>query len=147
MQEYTDQKPSTDTDTPLPDSRPSSNGHSVSLVDVEGAIDSAKEYILGEQHEDGHWRAELEGGSILESEYIFAKYVIGERPEDSPKLRKAAEGLRRQQLDDAGWGTFPGDSTNVSASVEAYFVLKLMGDDPEAPTCAGLAGPYASRAG
>lgn len=133
MQEYTEQNTSTDTDTPIPDSGPSSNGHSVSPADVEGAIDGAKEYLLGEQHEDGHWRAELEGGSILESEYIFAKYVIGERPEDSPKLRKAAECLRRQQLDDAGWGTFPGDSTDVSASVEAYFVLKLMGDDPEAP--------------
>jgi len=116
-----------------PDAITSSNGASVSPADLSTAIEEARDYLLGEQHQDGHWRAELEGGSILESEYIFAKYFVGERPETHPKLRKAAECLRQQQLEDGAWGTFPGDSTDVSASAEAYFVLKLMGDDPEAP--------------
>lgn len=133
MQKHSEHEHSTVAGSPTPDPVASPDVPTVSSADLTGAIDSAKEYLLGEQREDGHWRAELEGGSILESEYIFAKYVVGERPETRPKLRKAAEGLRRQQLDDGGWGTFPQGSTDVSASVEAYFVLKLVGDDPDAP--------------
>jgi len=110
----------------------STRAPSVPSGDVSSALKAGQDYLLGQQNDDGHWRAELEGGSILESEYIFAKYFVGERPETHPKLRKAAECLRQQQLDDGGWGTFPSDSTDVSASAEAYFVLKLIGDDPEA---------------
>jgi len=133
MQESSEHEHSTAAHSGSPDPAVSAESPSVSAADVTSALDDATGYLLGEQQDDGHWRAELEGGSILESEYIFAKYVIGERPDTHPKLRKAAECLRRQQLDDGAWGTFPQGSTDVSASVEAYFVLKLMGDDPEAP--------------
>lgn len=133
MQKSSDPNHSTTKDAASPDAVSASGSSPLAAPNVSRALDRGKDYLLDQQNADGHWRAELEGGSILESEYIFAKYVVGERPETHPKLRKAAECLRRQQLDDGGWGTFPQDSTDVSASVEAYFVLKLMGDDPDAP--------------
>ena len=33
------------------------------------------------QHSDGHWCAELEGDSILESEYILMKFILGQENE------------------------------------------------------------------
>src|SRR5262249_44668873 len=40
--------------------------------------------------------------------------------------------IRRQQLAEGGWAIYPGGPAEVSASVKAYFILKLMGDDPNA---------------
>ena len=57
-------------------------------------------------------------------------YFLG-RTEDS-RLRKAADYLRRQQAPDGGWAIYPQGPADISASVKAYLVLKLMGDDPEA---------------
>ena len=41
--------------------------------------------------------------------------------------------LRAQQRADGGWGQFPGSGVDLSATVKGYFVLKLYGDDPDAP--------------
>ena len=49
------------------------------------------------------------------------------------RVRKAAEYLRRKQLPTGGWAIYEGGPAEVSSSVKAYFVLKLMGDDPQAP--------------
>ena len=49
------------------------------------------------------------------------------------RVRKAAEHLRRKQLPTGGWAIYEGGPAEVSSSVKAYFVLKLVGDDPQAP--------------
>ena len=41
----------------------------------------------------------------------------------------AASGILR----DGGWPIYPGGPAEVSSSVKAYFVLKLLGDDPATP--------------
>ena len=46
---------------------------------------------------------------------------------NDPRVRKAAESLRRQQLDEGGWSIYPGGPAEPSASVKAYFVLKYLG--------------------
>lgn len=98
--------------------------------EVGNAIDAARRFLLSIQREDGHWCGELEGDTILESEYILTLYFLGRTEE--PRVRKAAEYLRRQQLSGGGWAIYPGGPPEVSASVKAYFALKLVGDDPEA---------------
>ncbi|MEC9156655.1 MAG: squalene--hopene cyclase [Planctomycetota bacterium] len=101
--------------------------------------DRAVEALLSLQREDGHWCAELEGDSILQSEYILMKWILGQ--EHAPMrdgrdgwetLSRIANHLRDQQRPDGGWGQFPGSGVDLSASVKAYFALKLMGDDPRA---------------
>ncbi len=52
------------------------------------------------------------------------------------RVRKAAEHLRRKQLPTGGWAIYEGGPAELSASVKAYFVLKLVGDDPVAPPMA-----------
>ncbi|HTG17084.1 MAG TPA: hypothetical protein VK747_17675, partial [Blastocatellia bacterium] len=55
---------------------------------VRRAMDSAQDYLLKIQHPDGHWCGELEGDTILESEYILTMHFIGRSGED--RVRKAA---------------------------------------------------------
>jgi squalene-hopene/tetraprenyl-beta-curcumene cyclase len=95
------------------------------------AAESSRRYLLDQQAPDGHWCAELEGDTILESEYVLTLHFLGRA--DTPKGAKAAEYLRRQQLPTGGWAIYPGGRAEVSASVKAYLVLKLVGDDPRAP--------------
>jgi len=100
-------------------------------AEVRPAVEAARRYLLSIQREDGHWCGELEGDTILESEYLLTLYFLGRHRE--PRFAKAAEYLRRQQMPDGGWATYPGGPAEVSSSVKAYFALKLAGDDPAAP--------------
>ncbi|MEX0676716.1 MAG: terpene cyclase/mutase family protein [Pirellulales bacterium] len=92
------------------------------------AIERTGGFLLDEQHADGHWVAELEGDTILESEYILLLAFLGERTADV--AIKAARYILARQLEQGGWTTYPGGPVDVSASVKAYFALKLTGHDP-----------------
>src|SRR5260370_12077698 len=99
------------------------------------AIDAATRRLSSLQHPDGHWCGELQGDTILESEYLLLLHYLGRAHED--RFRKGAEYVRRQQLPDAGWAIYEGGPTDLSSSVKAYFVLKMSGDAPDAPHMAG----------
>src|SRR3982074_2984342 len=98
---------------------------------VTTAIDSATRRLRSLQHEDGHWCGELEGDTILESEYLLLLYYLGRSSEE--RFRKGAEYIRRQQLPEGGWAIYAAGPTDLSASVKAYFVLKMAGDSTDAP--------------
>jgi squalene-hopene/tetraprenyl-beta-curcumene cyclase len=98
---------------------------------LHDAIERARGHLLGLQNEDGHWCARLEGGSITESEYILMMWILGR--EDDPALPRIADSLRHLQAEDGSWLLFPGGPMEISATVQAYFALKLMGDDIDAP--------------
>ncbi|HJQ25251.1 MAG TPA: squalene--hopene cyclase [Blastocatellia bacterium] len=99
--------------------------------DVRRAIKRAQQYFSQIQNPDGHWCGELEGDTILESEYILTMHFIGRA--DSDRVRKAANYIRQKQLPGGGWAIYDGGPAEVSASAKAYFVLKLLGDAPDAP--------------
>lgn len=90
--------------------------------------------LLGVQHADGHWCAELEGDSILITEYLLMKAILGhDRPPEATPSQlalwtKMLVHLRRLQRDDGTWGQYPGSPADLSATVKAYFTLKLFGD-------------------
>ncbi len=98
---------------------------------VRRAIATAQDYLLQVQRADGHWCGELEGDTILESEYILTMQFIGRG--DTERVRKAANYIRQKALPAGGWAIYEGGPAEVSASAKAYFVLKLAGDDPDAP--------------
>src|SRR5512142_38387 len=99
---------------------------SPSEPEVATALRSARARLLAIQREDGHWCGELEGDSILESEYVLTLHFLGRAGE---KTRKAAAYIRGKQLPDGGWAIYPGGGPEVSSSVKAYFALKLEGED------------------
>ena len=97
------------------------------------AMARAADYLAGLQVSDGHWCAELTADSTLESDYILFQLwlyppVNGEwRPETRPLIDKAVHSLLHRQLDDGGFNIYVKGPSEVSASVKAYFALKLAG--------------------
>lgn len=100
-----------------------------SHADVRDALRKAVDHLLALQRDDGHWCAELEGDSILQSEYLLMKWMLGQ--EGDPRLPAIANHLRKQQQEGGAWVQFPGGPMDLSATVKGYFALKLMGDDPD----------------
>ena len=92
---------------------------------VDRAIGDARDLLVSLQQPDGHWVAELQGDTILESEYVLLLAYLGE--EGGEKARKAARYIREQQQADGSWSNYPGGPIEVSVSVKAYFALKLTG--------------------
>ncbi|MFM7206559.1 MAG: squalene--hopene cyclase [Planctomycetaceae bacterium] len=112
------------------------------------AIAATSSWLLARQAADGHWRAPLEGDTILESEYLLLLAWAG-RLDDAP-VRGAADRILAQQLPGGGWAIHPGGAIDVSASVKAYLALKLVGHEADEPALhrarraiAAAGGPWA----
>ena len=102
------------------------------LVDVSAAVEKAVQALIELQQADGHWCFELEADATIPSEYVLLTHYLGEEPK--PGLEgKIASYLRRIQESHGGWPLFHGGKLDVSASVKAYFALKMIGDPPDAP--------------
>src|SRR5436853_7901425 len=92
---------------------------------VAAAIGGACNYLFSQQHEEGYWCGELEADTTLESDYIMLHTLLGTG--DMDRFRKAARYILQHQNEDGGWPIYAGGPSNVSASVKAYFGLKLAG--------------------
>ncbi len=95
---------------------------------VRTAIAHAVHTLAALQHPQGYWVGELEGDSILQSEFILLLAWLGRQSQ--PLALKVAKRLLAQQERHGGWAQYPGGPIDVSASVKAYFALKLTGHDP-----------------
>lgn len=97
------------------------------------AMRRSAEYVARLQQPDGHWCAELTADTTLESDYILFQLwlyppVNGEwDPPTRPLIEKAARSILDRQLEDGGFNIYVGGPSEVSASVKAYFALKLAG--------------------
>ena len=100
-------------------------------VPVRRALERARRHLLSLQWPDGHWCGELQGDTILESEWVLLMAFMGR--EDSDHCRKAANYILAQQRPDGTWSNYPDGPLELSVSVKAYFALKLTGHDPDAP--------------
>src|SRR3954464_7137642 len=96
---------------------------------LDRCIHEAAAALLRQQRDDGHWVFELEADVTIAAEYIALLHFLGER--DLAIERKLANYLRGRQGPHAGWSLVHGGAFNLSASVKAYFALKLAGDVPE----------------
>ena len=101
------------------------------LASVGRVVDDVRDRLRDRQHKDGHWLFELEADTTIPSEYILLEHFLDEIDEDIE--RKLGVYLREQQADHGGWPLFYGGAFNISASVKAYYALKLTGDSPDAP--------------
>jgi len=97
---------------------------------ARSSIFNACHRLLTEQHRDGYWCGELQGDSMLTSEYILLMAFL-ER-EKTEAAKKAACYLLQEQNADGGWSAYPGGGVDVNVSVKAYFALKLTGHAEQA---------------
>jgi squalene-hopene/tetraprenyl-beta-curcumene cyclase len=95
------------------------------------AISSAIRALLGRQKPDGHWVFELEADATIPAEYVMLGHYLDEI--DPEHEKKICVYLRRVQNPDGGWPLFYHGPSDVSATVKAYFALKLAGESIEAP--------------
>jgi squalene-hopene/tetraprenyl-beta-curcumene cyclase len=92
------------------------------------AIDRTSRWLLDRQAVVGYWVGELEGDTILESEFVLLLAFLGR--ERTPLARRCGQYLIDQQLPDGGWAMYPGGPVDISGSVKAYFAIKLIGHSP-----------------
>jgi squalene-hopene/tetraprenyl-beta-curcumene cyclase len=98
---------------------------------LEERIASASAALRADQRADGHWVYELEADATIPAEYVLFTHYLGEQP-DLELEQKIGAYLRRRQSAEGGWPLFHGGAFDISASVKAYFALKMIGDDPQA---------------
>jgi squalene-hopene/tetraprenyl-beta-curcumene cyclase len=116
-------------DFPTPQPARAARDESLALRE---AVERASRAVLAEQRPDGHWVYELEADATIPAEYVLMVHYLGEQPNP---VREAAIAryLRRVQNPDGGWPLVHGGPYDASASVKAYFALKMIGDAPSEP--------------
>ena len=101
------------------------------VPELDRAIDNATAALLAARRPDGHWVFELEADATIPAEYVLLRHYLGE-PVDAALEEKIAVYLRRIQGAHGGWPLFYAGDFDMSASVKAYFALKMIGDDADA---------------
>ena len=98
---------------------------------LQDSITRAAAALGRHQKPDGHFVFELEADATIPAEYVLLEHFLDRI---DPELEaKIGVYLRAIQGEHGGWPLFHDGAFNISASVKAYFALKALGDDPNAP--------------
>ncbi len=98
---------------------------------LRDAVDRAAAALTRHQKPDGHFVFELEADATIPAEYVLLEHFLDRI--DPDLQRRIGVYLRETQGVHGGWPLFHDGAFNISASVKAYFALKAIGDDPDAP--------------
>ncbi len=101
------------------------------LAELDEAVTRAADALAQRQRADGHWVFELEADSTIPSEYLLLRHYLGE-PVDADLEARIGRYLRRLQGPHDGWSLFHDGAFDISASVKAYYALKMIGDSTDA---------------
>ncbi len=103
----------------------------VDLSAVEKTVHACRDYLLGLQKPEGYWVGELFVDTTVACDYHLLMYLRGKV--DRAKEAKIVRHILQRQMPDGGWPIYPGGPSNVTATVKAYFSLKLAGFTPDEP--------------
>jgi len=113
---------------------------------LDEAVTQATAALLKRQEGDGHWVFDLEADATIPAEFVLYLHYIDER--DPPLEQRIGVYLRAtQDPGHGGWPLFHGGELNISATVKAYFALKAIGDDIDAPHMARARAAILARGG
>src|SRR5262244_143063 len=121
-------------------------GSGMTKLALDRAVARATSWLLERQQDDGHWVFELEADATIPAEYVLLRHYRGE-PRDTELERKIAVYLRRIQGRHGGWPLYHQGDFDMSASVKAYFALKMIGDSVDAPHMVRAREAILSRGG
>ena len=103
------------------------------------AVRRASTVLLSMQREPGYWWADLTADTTLESDYILLQLWLHPprngawEPPTRTEIERAVRSILARQLPDGGFNIYPQGPPDVSATVKAYFALKLAGLRPDDP--------------
>ncbi len=96
-------------------------------------VQRAAEHLLSLQYDDGYWCALLTADTTLEADYILFQLWLHPpvdgvwNPPTRGKIDRAVNRILSRQLPDGGFNIYVKGPSEISASVKAYFALKLAG--------------------
>ena len=99
---------------------------------LDRAVLSAHTALNQAQQDDGHWVYELEADATIPAEYILLEHFM-DRIDDALEQKIAIYLRRIQSEEHGGWPLYHNGKFDLSATVKAYFALKAVGDDINAP--------------
>jgi squalene-hopene/tetraprenyl-beta-curcumene cyclase len=113
--------------------------------EVDLAISRARDVLLATQAPDGHWVGEAEANSTITSEYLLFCHLLDRV--DREREAKMVRYLRERQLADGGYSLYDGGSANLSATIKAYFAMKVAGVAVEDPAMVAARALIRERGG
>ncbi|HEY3971183.1 MAG TPA: prenyltransferase/squalene oxidase repeat-containing protein, partial [Solirubrobacteraceae bacterium] len=100
------------------------------VSEAQVTLELARERLLSLQDEAGWWRGELQTNVTMDAEDMLLREFLGIRRVD--ETERSAAWIRSQQRTDGTWANFYGGPGDLSTTVEAYWALRLAGDEQEA---------------
>ncbi len=101
-------------------------------------LERAREHLLSLQDEAGWWRGELQTNVTMDAEDMLLREFLGIRRAE--ETERSAAWIRSQQRADGTWANFHGGPGELSTTIEAYWALRLAGDEPELEHMRAAAG-------
>ncbi|MFQ5933651.1 MAG: prenyltransferase/squalene oxidase repeat-containing protein, partial [Dehalococcoidia bacterium] len=98
---------------------------------LDQAIQRCQDYLLDHQYDKGYWWGELEANVTITSEYLLLTHFLGVA--DKERWGQIVEYLKHMQRPDGTWPIYYGGPSDLNATVEAYFAVKMAGVSPEEP--------------
>lgn len=100
-------------------------------------VRQAAEHLLRLQQDEGYWCALLTADTTLESDFVLMELWLDPpsrtdmrwSPARRPMVERAVESILSRQLADGGFNIYVDGPSEISASVKAYFALKIAGVD------------------
>jgi squalene-hopene/tetraprenyl-beta-curcumene cyclase len=99
------------------------------VSEAQVTLERGCERLLSLQDESGWWKGELQTNVTMDAEdMLLREFLDIRRPEET---ERSAAWIRSQQRADGTWTNFHGGPGELSTTIEAYWALRLAGDDPE----------------
>lgn len=95
--------------------------------DVRSAIHGTTKLLFSLQKSQGFWEAPVYDNVTITAEYVMTLTFLN-LLDESTQI-KCRQSILDQQLPDGGWNLYNGGPSDHSATVEAYFALKLCDQD------------------
>ncbi len=100
------------------------------MSQAQRALNAGREHLLSLQDDRGWWRGELQTNVTMDAEDMLLRQFLGIRRAE--ETERSAAWIRSQQRVDGTWANFYEGPGDLSTTIEAYWALRLAGDEPDA---------------
>ncbi len=100
------------------------------VSEAQVTLELARERLLSLQDRAGWWRGELQTNVTMDAEDMLLREFLGIRRAD--ETERSAAWIRSQQRSNGTWANSHGGPADLSTTIEAYWALRLAGDELEA---------------